>query len=145
MTYANGNPLIDAETTLVGWTYRSAIRNSERTYIAGDEVLLNTKLDAASRFSLVVSHPGAQGPVEVELQLAPVLRDGTTGSWLTAATVALPAEGGRVEAFISGRDIQLNVADLVDVDLPAVCFAKALVTPETPEGMHVGLTATIPA
>ena len=58
MTYANGNPLIDAETTLVGWTNRSAIRNSERTYLAGDEVLLNTKLDAASRFSLVVSHPG---------------------------------------------------------------------------------------
>ena len=145
MTYTNGNPLIDAETTLVGWTNRSAIRNSERTYIAGDEVLLNTKLDAASRFSLVVSHPGAAAAVEVELQLAPVLRDGTTGSWLTAATVALPAEGGRVEAFISGRDIQLNVADLADVDLPAVCFAKALVTPETPEGMHVGLTATIPA
>jgi hypothetical protein len=57
----------------------------------------------------------------------------------------LPAEGGRVEAFLSGRDIQLNVADLADVDLPAVCIAKALVTPETPEGMHVGLTATIPA
>jgi hypothetical protein len=145
MTYANGNPLIDAETTLVGWTNRSAIRNSERTYIAGEEVLLNTKLDAASRFSLVVSHPGAEAPVEVELQLAPVLRDGTTGSWIAAATVALPAEGGRVEAFLSGRDLQLNAADLADVDLPAVCFAKALVSPSTPEGMHVGLTATIPA
>ena len=57
MTYGNGNPLLDAETTLVGWTNRSAIRNSERTYIAGEEVLLNTKLDAASRFSLVASHP----------------------------------------------------------------------------------------
>ena len=145
MTYGNGNPLLDAETTLVGWTNRSAIRNHEHTFLSGEEVLLNTKLDAASRFSLVVSHPGADRPVEVELQLAPVLRDGTTGSWISAATVALPAEGGRVEAFLSGRDLQLNAADLADVDLPAVCFAKALVSPATPEGMHVGLTATIPA
>ena len=145
MTYGNGNPLLDAETTLVGWTNRSAIRNSEHTFLSGEEVLLNTKLDAASRFSLVVSHPGADSPVEVELLLAPVLRDGTTGNWITAATVALPAEGGRVEAFLSGRDLQLNAADLADVDLPAVCFAKALVSPATPEGMHVGLTATIPA
>jgi len=141
----NGNPLLDAETTLVGWTNRSAIRNHEHTFLSGEEVLLNTKLDAASRFSLVVSHPGADSPVEVELLLAPVLRDGTTGSWISAATVALPAEGGRVEAFLSGRDLQLNAADLADVDLPAVCFAKALVSPATPEGMHVGLTATIPA
>jgi hypothetical protein len=141
----NGNPLLDAETTLVGWTNRSAIRNHEHTFLSGEEVLLNTKLDAASRFSLVVSHPGADSPVEVELLLAPVLRDGTTGSWISAATVALPAEGGRVEAFLSGRDLQLNAADLADVDLPAVCFAKALVSPATPEGMHVGLTATIAA
>ena len=145
MALTNGNPLIDAETTLVGWTNRSAIRNSEHTFLSGEEVLLNTKLDAASRFSLVASHPGAPAAVEVELLLAPVLRDGTTGSWISAATVALPAEGGRVEAFLSGRDIQLNAADLVDVDVPALCFAKALVTPETPAGMHVGLTATIPA
>ena len=145
MTYGNGNPLLDAETTLVGWTNRSAIRNHEHTFLSGDEVLLNTKLDAASRFSLVVSHPGADSPVEVELLLAPVLRDGTTGSWISAATVALPAEGGRVEAFLSGRVLQLISADLADVYLPAVCFAKALVSPATPEGMHVGLTATIPA
>ena len=145
MTYGNGNPLLDAETTLVGWTNRSAIRGHEHTFLSGEEVLLNTKLDAASRFSLVASHPGAPAAVEVELLLAPVLRDGTTGSWITAAKVALPAEGGRVEAFLSGHDIQLSATDLADVDLPAVCFAKALVTPATPEGMHVGLTATIPA
>jgi hypothetical protein len=145
MTYGNGNPLIDAETTLVGWTNRSAIRNSEHTFLSGEEVLLNTKLDAASRFSLVASHPGAPAAVEVELLLAPVLRDGTTGSWISAVRVALPAEGGRVEAFLSGRDIQLNAADLADVDVPALCFAKALVSPATPAGMHVGLTATIPA
>ena len=112
MTYGNGNPLLDAETTLVGWTNRSAIRNHEHTFLSGEEVLLNTKLDTASRFSLVVSHPGADSPVEVELLLAPVLRDGTTGSWISAATVALPAEGGRVEAFLSGRDLQLNAAGL---------------------------------
>jgi hypothetical protein len=145
MTYGNGNPLLDAETTLVGWTNRSAIRGHEHTFLSGEEVLLNTKLDAASRFSLAASHPGAPAAVEVELLLAPVLRDGTTGSWISAVRVALPAEGGRVEAFLSGHDIQLSAADLADVDLPAVCFAKALVTPATPEGMHVGLTATIPA
>ncbi len=145
MTYGNGNPLLDAETTLVGWTNRSAIRGHEHTFLSGEEVLLNTKLDAASRFSLVASHPGAPAAVEVELLLAPVLRDGTTGSWISAVRVALPAEGGRVEAFLSGHDIQLSAANLEDVDLPAVCFAKALVTPATPEGMHVGLTATIPA
>ena len=42
----NGNPLLDAETTLVGWTNRSAIRNHERTFLSGEEVLLTTKLDA---------------------------------------------------------------------------------------------------
>lgn len=145
MNIGNGNPLVDAETTLVGWTNRSAIRNSEYTFESGEEVLLNTKLDAASRFSLVANHPGSQGPVEVELLLALVLRDGTTGNWISVCKVAIPAEGGRVEAFLSGRDLQLNSADLADVDLPAVCFAKAEVNPATPEGMHVGLTATIPA
>jgi hypothetical protein len=74
-----------------------------------------------------------------------VLRDGTTGSWISAVRVALPAEGGRVEAFLSGHDIQIAPADLPNLDLPAVCFAKALVTPTTPAGMHVGLTATIAA
>ena len=141
----NGNPLLDAETTLVGWTNCSAIRNHERTFLSGEEVLLTTKLDAASRFSVVANNPGSAAAVEIQVSFAPVLRDGTIGSWVVAATVTLPAEGGRVEAFISGRDIQLNAADLADVDLPAVCFAKAEVSPETPEGMHVGLTATIAA
>ena len=108
MALPNGNPLIDAETTLVGWTNRSAIRGTEHTFLSGEEVLLNTKLDAAARFSLVASHPGAPAAVEVELLLAPVLRDGTTGSWISAIRVALPAEGGRVEAFLSGHDIQIE-------------------------------------
>ncbi len=34
MTYGNGNPLLDAETTLVGWTNRSAIRGHEHTFVA---------------------------------------------------------------------------------------------------------------
>ena len=140
-----GNPLLDAETTLVGWTNRSAIRNSEKVFHSGDVVLLGTKLDASSRFTLLAAHPGAATAVEVELQLAPVLRDGTTGSWITAVRVAIPAEGGRVEAYLSGHDLQIAITDVAEVDAPAVCFAKALVTPSTPVGMHVGLTATIPA
>ena len=145
MTMGNliGNPLIDAETTLVGWTNRSAMRPIEHTYLSGEEVLLSTKLDAAACFSLIASSPGSESTVEVELQLAPVLRDGSCGSWISAAVVALPAEGGRVEAFISGHDLQIAPVDAANVDCPAICFARALVTPITPAGMHVGLTATI--
>jgi hypothetical protein len=145
MNMANliGNPLIDAETTLVGWTNRSATRPIEHTYLSGEEVLLSTKLDAASRFSLIVASPGSESSVEVELQLAPVLRDGTCGSWISAAAVALPAEGGRVEALISGHDLEIAPVDRPNVDVPAICFGRALVTPATPAGMHVGLTATI--
>ena len=145
MTYGNGNPLIDAETTLVGWTNRSAIRNSERTYLSGEEVMLQTKLDAASRFALVANNPGSEMPIEVKVSFAPLLRDGTIGTWVDGATVALPSEGGRVEAYLCGYNITLDAADLADLDLPAVCFAKAEVLPATPEGMHVGLTATIAA
>ena len=142
MNYGNGNPLIDAETTLVGWTNRSAIRNSERTYLSGEEVMLQTKLDAASRFALIANNPGSEMPIEVKVSFAPLLRDGTIGTWVVATTVALPAEGGRVEAYLCGHNITLDAADL---DFPAVCFAKADVLPTTPEGMHVCLTATIAA
>ena len=41
--------------------------------------------------------------------------------------------------------IFLDTADVDNADLPALCFAKAVVTPSTPEGMVVGLTATLPA
>ena len=78
----NGNPLLDAETTLVGWTNRSAIRNHERTFLSGEEVLLTTKLDAASRFSVVANNPGSAAAVEIQVSFAPVLRDGTIGSWV---------------------------------------------------------------
>jgi len=145
MANRNGNPLIDAQTTLVGWTNRSATRPEPHTYLSGEEVLLSTKLDAAARFSLIVSSPGSDAPTEVQLFLAPVLRDGSRGHWIPALTVALPKEGGRVEAFLSGHDIAIDPADLASVLLPAVCFAKAEVSPMRVEGMHVGLTATIPA
>ena len=108
-------------------------------------MLLTTKLDAASRFSVVASNPGSAAAVEIQVSFAPVLRDGTTGSWVVAATVALPAEGWRVEAYLSGRDINITAADQARVQWPCICFAKAVVTPSTPADLHVGLTATVPA
>ena len=96
MTYGNGNPLIDAETTLVGWTNRSALRNSERTYLSGEEVMLQTKLDAASRFALVANNPGSEMPIEVKVSFAPLLRDGTIGTWVDGTTVALPVSISKV-------------------------------------------------
>jgi hypothetical protein len=145
MTPLKANALLDAATVLVGWTNRSATRANEKVFSSGEVVRLNTKLDASSRFSLLVSHPGHSAAVTVVLHLAPQLRDGTRGTFVPVATVAVPAEGGRVEAYISGHDIQLDAADVENADLPALCFAKAVVTPSTPEGMVVGLTATLPA
>jgi hypothetical protein len=145
MTRLKANALLDAATVLVGWTNRSATRDAEKVFTSGEVVKLNTKLDAAARFSLLVSHPGHSAAVTVVLHLAPELRDGTMGTFVPVATVAVPAEGGRVEAYISGHDILLDTADVDNADLPALCFAKAVVTPSTPEGMVVGLTATLPA
>jgi hypothetical protein len=145
MTPLKANALLDAATVLVGWTPRTATRDTEKVFTSGEVVKLNTKLDAASRFSLLVSHPGHSAAVTVVLHLAPQLRDGTRGTFVPVATVAVPAEGGRVEAYISGHDILLDAADADNADLPALCFAKAVVTPSTPQGMVVGLTATLPA
>jgi hypothetical protein len=145
MTRLKANALLDAATVLVGWTNRSATRSTDKVFASGEVVKLNTKLDSAARFSLLVSHPGHSAAVTVVLHLAPQLRDGTRGTFIPVATVAVPAEGGRVEAYISGHDIQLIAADVANADLPALCFAKAVVTPSTPEGMVVGLTATLPA
>ncbi len=145
MTRLNANALLDAATVLVGWTNRSATRDTAKVFSSGEVVKLNTKLDATAQFSLLVSHPGHSVAVTVVLHLAPELRDGTMGTFVPAATVAVPAEGGRVEAYISGHDILLDTADVDNADLPAVCFAKAVVTPSTPEGLVVGLTATLPA
>ena len=145
MTPLKANPLLDAATVLVGWTNRSATRDTEKLFASGEVVRLNTKLDATLHFTLMVSHPGHSVAVETQLELAPVLRDGTMGTFVGVATVAIPAEGGRVEAYISGKDIQLDAADQGNVDGSALCFARAIVSPSTPEGMVVGLTATLPA
>ena len=67
------------------------------------------------------------------------------GTFVPVASVAIPAEGGQVEAHITGQDLQLDPADLPNADPPALCFARAIVSPSTPEGMVVGLTATMPA
>jgi hypothetical protein len=106
MANRNGNPLIDAQTTLVGWTNRSATRPEPHTYLSGEEV---------------------------QLFLAPVLRDGSRGHWIPALTVALPKEGGPVEAFLRGHDIALDPADVASVLLPAVPLWTLM--PNTPNSM----------
>ena len=139
------NPLIDAETTLVGAIAHGALRPASKKFVSGEVVRLNTKLDAAARFTLVASHSNHTAAVTVDLQLAPLLKDGATGSFVSAVKVSLPAEGGRVEAYLSGHDISIAAADQARVQWPCICFAKAVVTPSTPADLHVGLTATIPA
>ena len=140
-----GNPLLDAETTLVGRIAAGAMRPAAKTFVSGEVVRLNTKLDAAVRFSLVASHSMHNAAVTVDLQLAPLLKDGAAGTFVSAIKVSLPAEGGRVEAYLSGQDITVAAADQARVQWPCICLAKAVVTPSTPVDMHVGLTATLPA
>jgi hypothetical protein len=142
---ARHNKRIDANTTLVGAIAASATRPAPQVRRSGEVVQLSTKLDAAPAFALVASHPGHSEPVTMKLQLAPVLRDGTAGSFQVVATVAIPAEGGRVEALLSGHDLKPEAAGADRVKLPAFCFAKAVVQPATPEGMHVGLSVTVAA
>lgn len=139
------NPLIDAETTLVGALAHSATRPAATQLSSGTVVQLSTRLDAAARFSLVASHPGHDRAITVDLQLAPVLRDGRSGTFVSAVKVSLPAEGGRVEAYLSGHDIVIAAADEEQVAWPCIALARALVTPSTPADLHVGLTATVPA
>ena len=136
---------IDAATTLVGAIGASATRPASQLRRSGEVVQLSTKLDATPAFSLVASHPGHTEAVTVKLQLAPLLKDGSTGTFQLVATVAIPAEGGRVEALLSGHDLKLDPADVTRAQKPAFCLAKAIVQPATPEGMHVGLTATVAA
>ncbi len=135
-----GNKLIDAATTLVGWVNYSATDPFERTRVSNETVRLTTPLDAADHFSLIASHPGAAAAVTVVLQLAPALKDGTIGTWVTVATVAIPAAGGRVEAPISGDGLVVAPADAANVALPSFIYARATLTPSTPNGAHVSLT-----
>jgi hypothetical protein len=145
MAPSKGIPLLDAATLLVGWSNRTASRGTEKVFVSGEVVQLSTKLDASNRFSLIAAHPGHNQAVTVLLEVAPRLRDGQMGTFVAVATVAIPAEGGQVEAHIDGQDLQMDPADLPNADAPALCFARAIVSPSTPEGMVVGLTATMPA
>ncbi len=145
MAPTKGIPLLDAATLLVGWSNRTASRPAEKVFLSGEVVELSTKLDASNRFSLIAAHPGHNQAVTVLLEVAPRLRDGRMGTFLPVASVAIPAEGGQVEAHITGQDLQMDPADLPNADPPALCFARAIVSPSTPAGMVVGLTATLPA
>jgi hypothetical protein len=145
MAPTKGIPLLDAATLLVGWSNRTASRNAEKVFVSGEVVQLSTKLDASNRFSLIAAHPGHNQAVTVLLEVAPRLRDGRMGTFVGVASVAIPAEGGQVEAHIDGQDLQMDPADLPNADPPALCFARAIVSPSTPAGMVVGLTATMPA
>ena len=145
MAPTKGIPLLDAATLLVGWSNRTASRPAEKVFVSGEVVQLSTKLDASNRFSLIAAHPGHNQAVTVLLEVAPRLRDGRMGTFVPVASVAIPAEGGQVEAHINGQDLQMDPADLPNADPPALCFARAIVSPSTPEGMVVGLTATLPA
>jgi hypothetical protein len=133
--------LLDAQTVLVGWINHSASDCYEHTRSSGDVVNLGTDLDATSSFVLVASHPGHSEAVTVTLELAPQLADGTAGSWITAAAVAIPAAGGKVEASISGAALLLNPADSELASPPCLRLARAWLSPSIPAGMSVALTA----
>jgi hypothetical protein len=91
---------------------------------------------------LVASHPGHSEAVTVTIELAPLLDDGSAGTWITASAVAIPAAGGKVEATISGAALLLNPADSELITPPCLRLARAIVSPATPSGMCVALTAS---
>lgn len=134
--------LLDAQTVLVGWINHSATDCTERSRSSGDVVNLGTNLDATASFVLVASHPGHSEAVTVTLELAPLLADGNAGPWLTAAAVAIPASGGMVEAVISGRDLLAHPSAAQGNTPYGIRLARAVVTPATPAGMTVALTAS---
>ncbi|MFO7630846.1 MAG: hypothetical protein R6W06_15315 [Prochlorococcaceae cyanobacterium] len=137
----SGNKLIDAATTLVGWiNYSATPHQEELTRLSGDAVRISTPLDAAEHFTLLASHPGAAAAVTVLLELAPVLKDGTVGTWVEAATAAIPATGGMVEVPVHGYSLAVAAADAANVALPAFVYARATLSPSTPAGAHVSLT-----
>jgi hypothetical protein len=126
---------------LVGWINHSATDCYEHSRNSGDVVNLGTDLDATGCFVVVASHPGHSEAVTVTLELAPLLDDGTAGSWITAAAVAIPAAGGKVEAIISGAALLINPADSELITPPCLRLARAVVSPASPVGMTVALTA----
>jgi len=133
--------LLDAQTVLIGWINHSATDCYEHIRTSGETVNLGTDLDAATSFVLVASHPGHSEAVTVTLELAPLLADGTAGTWMSAAAVAIPAAGGKVETTIGGQDLQPDPADAESAVPPCIRLARAVVSPASPEGMFVALTA----
>jgi hypothetical protein len=133
--------LIDAATTLLGWVNYSATPHlEERTIAAGTAVKLSTPLDAAESFTFVASHPGHTGAVTFTLQFAPELADGSIGTWVTAGSVAVPAEGGHVEAPMSGMGLAIAAADVPNTRPPSIYYARVNASPAPPVGAHASLT-----
>jgi hypothetical protein len=143
MTFKS-NILLDAQTILIGYVNRGATRDSEATISESTTIPLNTKLDAASIFSVIASHPGHGTAVTVSVEVAPVLDNGTIGTWFEAAEVVIPAAGGRVETYINGHDLAVDAADAPNVTVPCIAYARA-VCADHPATLTVGLTATVRA
>ncbi|MCT0230952.1 hypothetical protein KQ306_08830 [Synechococcus sp. CS-1324] len=134
--------LLDAQTVLVGWINHSATDCYEHIRSSGEIINLGTDLETSASFVLVASHPGHSEAVTVTLELAPLLPDGNAGTWITAAAVAIPAAGGKVEATIAGHGLLPNPADAGSAEPPCIRLARALVSPTSPDGMLVALTAS---
>ena len=134
------NKRLDALTTLVGWINSTATDPLERTRLSNEVVRLSTPLDAAEQITLVTSHPGAGSPITVVLALAPLLRDGSSGTFVPAATVVIPAVGGLIETVINPANLVLAGPDGANSKAPCLLFARATVSPFTPPGCHVSLT-----
>ena len=133
------NKRIDAITTLVGWINSTATDPLERTRLSNEVVRLTTPLDAAEQITLVTSHPGAASPITVTLFLAPLLKDGSTGTFVSAATVVIPLVGGLIETVIKPANLVLAGTDGVNSKAPCLFLARATVSPFTPPGCLVSL------
>ena len=134
------NKRLDALTTLVGWINNSANDPLERTRLSNEVVRITTPLDAADQVTLVTSHPGTNSPITVVLALAPLLKDGSTGTFVNAATVVIPAAGGVIETVINPANLILAGTDGANSKAPFLFFARATVSPFTPPGCQVSLT-----
>ena len=62
-------------------------------------------------------------------------------SWTASIEGGEAAAGGKVEASISGAALLLNPADSELVIPPCLRLARAVISPSTPVGMCVALTA----
>ena len=134
------NKRLDALTTLVGWINSTATDPLERTRLSNEVVRISTPLDATEQITLVTSHPGAGSPITVVLALAPLLKDGSTGTFVNAATVVIPAVGGLIETVINPANLVLAGTDGANSKAPCLFFARANVSPFTPPGCHVSLS-----